>query len=470
MHRLLEFTYEHSPVVAQHAMVSVYGWRVARLRYGGQHRRYLADLMRSQYFSEAELAELQDEKIRLLIRHCYDHVPYYAQLLRERKLTPQDFRGTADLVKLPVLDKETVRRQAKLFHAHNYRSAACEIVSTSGTTGTTLRIRVAVDGRRQNYAFFSRLKLWAGLDPSARSATFGGRAIVPVKTRKPPFWRHNLATNTLLFSSYHLSQENAAAYLAKLRRWDPELIDSYPSSLHILGRYLLDLGVPGPSPRAVITSAETLLEDQREVIGRAFGTRIFDQYGAAEQACFISECEAGSYHVHPEFGVVEFLPGASSDPDAGLKIVGTGFTNWAMPLLRYDTGDLAIPSSDKCSCGRQFKVVKKIIGRIDDLIVTPDGRFVGRLDPVFKGLQTVRQAQIIQESLTSIRVRIVPDKGFSPSHLSFIGQELEKRLGSEIKYKFELVEELPLGKGGKFRAVISHIDGGECSTASDLRH
>jgi phenylacetate-CoA ligase len=440
-------------------MVSAYGWRLARLRYGGHSRRYLEDLMRSQYLSEAELAGLQDEKLRLLIQHCYDNVPYYARLLRDRKLVPRDFRGVNDLAKLPVLDKETVRRQPELFHAQNYRSAPCEIVSTSGTRGTTLRLRVDADGRRKNYAFFARVKLWAGVDPLARSATFGGRPIVPVDSRRPPFWRYNIATNNLLFSSYHISERNAPAYLAKLRSWDPELIDSYPSSLHILARYMLDLGIPGPNPRAVITSSETLLDDQREMIGQVFGARIFDQYGAAEQVCFLSQCEVGSYHVHPEFGVVEFLPCPGLDPDAGLKIVGTGFTNWAMPLLRYDTDDVGIPSSRKCSCGRQFKVVEKIIGRIDDLVITPDGRQVGRLDPVFKGLGVIRQAQIVQETLGRIRVRIVPGKGFSSAHQDAVHRELVRRLGGNIEYVFEIVDDIPVGAGGKFRAVISQVAG-----------
>jgi len=457
MHSWVEKIYEHSPALLQHAMISAYGWKLARLRYGGGYDRYLEDLLCSQYYSQSELAELQDEKLRLLIRHCYDNVPYYARLLRELRLMPTDFRVVADLQKLPVLHKETVRQQPELFHGQNYRNARCEIVNTSGTTGTTLRIRVGMEGRRKNYAFFTRLKLWAGVDPFARTATFGGRTIVPASARRPPFWRYNLATNTLLFSSYHLSETNMPAYLAKLRSWDPELIDSYPSSLHVLARHALDHGIRGPKPRAVITSSETLMTDQRTLICKAFGTRVFDQYGAAEQACFISECEAGSYHVHPEFGVVEFLPSAHSESEVGFRMVATGFTNWAMPLLRYDTTDLAIPANRECSCGRKFRVVEQIIGRIDDVLITSDGRYVGRLDPVFKGLETIQRAQIVQETLGRIRVRMIPGRGFSPAHQDSIRRELEKRLGKNIEYIFEVVQDIPVGPGGKFRAVISRV-------------
>jgi phenylacetate-CoA ligase len=457
MRRWIEKIYEHSPVLLQHAMISAYGWKLARLRYGGEYTRYLEELLRSQYASESELAELQNENLRLLIRHCYENVPYYAQLLRKLRLTPGDFQGINDLQKLPLLAKETVRRQPELFHARDYTNRPCEIANTSGTTGTTLQVRVEVEGRRKNYAFFNRLKLWAGVNPSARTATFGGRTIVPVSKQRAPFWRYNLATNTLLFSSYHLREKNMPAYLAKLRDWAPELIDSYPSSVFLLARYAAEQKVLVATPKAIITSSETLVSDQRQLIGRVFQSKIFDQYGSAEQVCFISQCESGNYHVHPEFGVVEFLPDDHQRADAGVRIVATGFTNWAMPLLRYDTGDLAIPANRGCNCGRKFQTLERIIGRADDLVITPDGRRVGRLDPVFKGLHTIRQAQIVQESLEVLRVRIVPGEGFSRADQESIQRELEKRLGKDIEYLFEIVSEIALGAGGKFRAVISRV-------------
>lgn len=246
-------------------------------------------------------------------------------------------------------------------------------------------------------------------------------------------------------------------YLAKLRNWAPELIDSYPSSLYLLSRYAAEHKMPAPTPKAIITSSETLLPDQRELISSVFEAQIFDQYGCAEQVCFISQCESGSYHVHPEFGVVEFLSGDHQHADAGVRIVATGFTNWAMPLLRYDTGDLAVPANRGCHCGRKFQTLERIIGRVDDLVITPDGRRVGRLDPVFKGLKTIRQAQIVQESLELVRVRIVPGVGFSRADQDSIQRELEKRLGKDIEYIFEIVREIAIGAGGKFRAVISRV-------------
>lgn len=456
MHRWIESLYEHSPVALQHVMISLYGWKLVRIRYGGRYKDYLEELMRSQRYSDAELAEHQNQKLQGLIRHCYENVPYYAKLFRELKLVPDDIQKPADLAKLPILSKEAVRRDPDQFYAQNYLRAPCEISNTSGTTGTTLRIRVNVEGRRENYAFFGRLKAWAGVGLSDRSATFAGRTIVPAGNRKPPFWRYNFWMHNLLFSSYHLSDKNVPAYLEQLRRWRPRFIDSYPSSIHTVARYMSEHGETLPSPRAIITSSETLWPEDRETICKALGAPVFDLYGGAEQVCFISQCEAGTYHIHPEFGVTELVP-ETSEPQTGFRIIATGFTNLAMPFLRYDTGDLAMPGDRSCSCGRNFQVVERILGRADDVIITPDGRRIGRLDPVFKGLWTIRKAQIEQETLNHIRLRVVPGKGFRQGDVDSVLHELKKRIGPEVEYSVEIVEDIAVGAGGKFRAVVSRV-------------
>jgi len=461
VNRWLERLYEYSPTPIQNAMTSAYGLHLRRTRYGGRFERYLEELEGSQHLSDTELDVLQSEKLRSMIRHCYENVPYYADLFRHLKLTPEDFKTCADLPKLPILTKEAVRSNPQLFHARNFLHKPCEVVGTSGTTGTTLRIRVDLEGRRKNYAFFGRLKRWAGVSLKGRVATFAGRPVVPADHVHPPFWRYNLAGRAILFSSYHLSEANITAYLDKLCSWEPELIDSYPSSVESVGRFIVDHGARAPRPLAIITSSETLRADQRELISKAFHTRVFDQYGSAEQVCFISECEAGSYHVHPEYGITEFVPDSESDPKAGLRIVATGFTNMAMPFLRYDTGDYAAPGSFACRCGRKFRTVEQIVGREDDILLTPDGRRVGRLDPVFKGLETIRKAQIIQESLQRIVVRVVPGTGFREDDLESIRLELEKRVGANMEYAFELVEDIRPGPGGKFRAVVSRVRPGQ---------
>ena len=457
MNRWIESLYQHCPVLVQHAMITAYGIKLRRLRLGGEYQRFLEELLKSERYSVAELRAFQCEQLRALIRHCYENVPYYERCLKERKLTPADFRQPEDLSKLPILEKETVRSRPDLFQARNYRAADCEIVGTSGSTGATLRIPVNLAGRRKNYAFFGRLKHWAGINLSPRGATFAGRVLLPAGTQGPPFWRYNLATNTLLFSSYHLAPQNLPYYVEKLRQWAPDYIDSYPSSIELVSRFILERQMEGPRPKAIITSSETLSEAQRATITQALHAPVFDQYGSAEQVAFISNCEAGTYHIHPEFGVTELIPVPAQPGTA--RIVATGFTNWAMPLLRYNTGDLALLSTaTSCRCGRHFPQIGGVLGRMDDLIVTPDGRRVGRLDPVFKGLQSIRRAQMVQDNPRELVIRLVPGAGFdAQKDIASIRHELENRLGTKLELKFEVVDDIPVGPGGKFRAVISRV-------------
>jgi len=216
----------------------------------------------------------------------------------------------------------------------------------------------------------------------------------------------------------------------------------------------------GVYPKAIITSAETLLDYQRDIIERAFKCKVYDQYGCTEQSLFVSQCEKGTYHIHPEHGIVEIIndQGDEVKPGEMGKVVCTSFVNKAMPLIRYDLGDTAIKGDDYCVCGRKFPTIDKIYGRQDDFIHTPDGRKVGRLDPIFKGLSSIKLAQVIQTKLDEITVKLIPGQTYAHTDGQVVQEELQKRVGSQIKINVELVKEIEKTQAGKFRAVISMIN------------
>ncbi len=171
----------------------------------------------------------------------------------------------------------------------------------------------------------------------------------------------------------------------------------------------------------------------------------------------MSQCEAGTYHVHPEYGIVEILDAEGEPVKAGEtgELVCTSFTNDAFPLLRYRIGDMATAGEPGCSCGRAFPVLRALVGRADDLLVTPDGRQVGRLDPVFKGRRSIREAQIVQEGETEVRVRLVPAPDYTDADGDAVVRELRARLGSEMSIEVEKVSSIPRTATGKFLAVVN---------------
>jgi len=459
MNTFIEKLYFRSPVFFQNMMVSIYGYKLYRERYAGNHDYYLGQLLRSQWYDETQIRHLVERNFIAIFQHAIKRVPFYRELVRTGEIKPCDINGTSDLGRLPIISKEQIRENPEHFLAEGFRKRELIKIYTSGTTGKSLKIFVDKDSRRYAYAFYSRLKMWAGINSALPNVTFAGRIIVQHDDDSPPFWRKNIKMNNYLFSSYHISSKNIRYYVEELEKIQPHFIDSYPSSIYAIAKYMQDNGIAGIYPKAIITSSETLFDYQRKTIEDVFNCPIFDQYGCAEQIVFVSQCEKGSYHIHPEFGIIEFLreDGSNAKPGEQARLVCTGFTNRAMSLIRYDIGDSGVLSDRRCLCNRYFPVIEHIVGRTDDIIITRDGHWVGRLDPVFKGLQSIKEAQIVQEDYGKIILRIVPGASFKEDDAGSIITELNKRLGNQAEVKVEIVQEIPRSAGGKFRSVISKI-------------
>jgi phenylacetate-CoA ligase len=446
--------YAHLPVPLQHLVTAFYGVKMRAVRYGPLFRQTRRDLAASERASSEDLARLQAHELQRVVVHAATRTPYYREVFRELCLSPEAIRTPRDLCRLPVLEKATILARAQDLRASGMSSVRSYF--TSGTSGTTLEVPIDDASRQRNYAFYRRALSWAGVE-GGRSVTFAGRPIVPAATAHPAsVWRWNPALDNRLFSSYHLSPANAPAYSRALCAYAPEYIDSYPSSVATLASLFEAAGLPAPRPRAVITSSETLTAAQRELIERVFG-RCFDQYGCTEQSVFISQCEYGTYHVHPEYGILELLRpnGDPAAPGEVGEIVCTSFTNDAFPLLRYRVGDLAVPGEPGCACGRAFPVLREIVGRSDDVLITPDGRAIGRLDPVFKGRRTIHEAQIVQVSRTRIVVKIVAGPDYTDDDGTSVTGEIAARVGPDMIVTVELVQSIPRTSAGKFRAVVN---------------
>ena len=445
--------YYAMPVWVQNLMLSAYGLRLRSLRYGSYHDAVLAELLASQWLPADQLRELQLDRLNALLKHAAANVRFY----RTRGY-PDSVARLETLDQLPLLQKTDVRREGRSLVASVSAGRSLLQVHTGGTTGTPLAIHCDRSTLQRNYAFFSRLRAWAQVPRDARVVVFAGRTFIRPDQSGPPYWRSNLAANTLMMSSYFLSPQTVDAYIERLRRFRPRLIDAYPSSIEFLARRLVKIGVDDIRPAAVITSSETLSDPAREVIQTAFGCRVYDHYGAGEMAAFITQCERGSYHVNPEFGIVEILrEGQPVGPGETGEIVATGFINPVMPLIRYATGDAAVRGGPPCECGRAFPTVERIEGRLDDVLVTPDGRRIGRLDPIFKSVSSIQEARIVQDARDHVRLEIVPDPGFTSEEEAALVQELARRLGPTMRVDVARVSSIPRAASGKLRMVVRDV-------------
>ena len=455
--------YHHLPYPLRVVAVSARGYYLRWWRYGPETERLVAEALERESWSPERWKAWQEERLARVLHRARHRVPYYRVYWDERARRGE--RGAWQyLENWPVLKKEPLRANPRAFVADDCDVRRMFHEHTSGTTGTPLSIyqsRIAV---RQWYALFeARWRRWYGLSRHDRWAIMGSQLVTPFAQREPPFWVQNVAFHQLYLSCYHLSPEFIPAYVRAIRQHRPRYMWGYPSAMHTLAELALGQGLELPSVQIALSNGEPLYDFQRETLARAFQCPVRDTYGMSEMVAAASECEHGRLHLWPEAGVVEVWSEEADEPvPAGQigRLICTGLINADMPLIRYELGDrgaLASPS-EQCTCERTLPLLASVEGRLDDVVLTPDGRRVGRLlAPTFKSGMPVREAQIIQEDLSRVRVRYVPAPGSTPRLGEEIVQRLRQRLGDEMEILTEPVDRIPRGPNGKFRGVISYV-------------
>lgn len=453
--------YHHLPPWGRAVVANLRGAYLQSLRYGPETEQLVEAALGSERL--APEAVLETERSRL------------AETLARSRNAPlnlgQPYSLSDNLPDWPVLTKEVVRRRHRdlvdpRHHGRLYR------LQTSGSTGTPTTVWTDRQGIRAWYALFeARWRRWNGVTQRDHWAILGGQLIVPPGRSHPPFWVWNRPMQQLYLSSIHLSHRSISAYCDAMIRHGVRYIYGYPSALDELARLAASSGSTIPHLEVVLTNAEPLYDHQRQRISDVFRCPVRDTYGMSEMVVGASECEAGQLHLWPEAGIVEILDEEGSSVPNGQvgRVVCTGFLNHAMPLVRYDTGDLgALDSSDRpCPCGRTLPRLRSLEGRQDDVVIAVDGRRIGRLDPVFKSELPLKETQIVQTEIGAFTLRVVPDQGYDDTTEATIRQRLVDRVGPAT-VSFEKVERVPRGPNGKFRGVIS-IPGRELSRLGQLQ-
>jgi phenylacetate-CoA ligase len=246
-----------------------------------------------------------------------------------------------------------------------------------------------------------------------------------------------------------LSDGNIKYYVQKLEKSRIKYIVGYPSSINEIATWILRNNQNFQLRlKAIFTNAEPLTISQRENIGEAFKCKIIQTYGSSEFALAASETEEGQMKIWPQSGILEIL---NPDENGLGEFLITGLVNNAMPLIRYRLGDSGVIKTSEAIPS----TIEKIEGRTDDLIRTPDGRAIGRLDPIFKKELKIREAQVVQAKIDRLVFRIVRDEGYTKLDEQKLNIEAKKRFGNEIKIDFEYVPYIERTKNGKFKAVVS---------------
>ena len=413
------------------------------------HRR-LHWLQQTQWLSPQALRELQFERLKAHLDFAYREVPYYTRLLDEHGLEPSRVASFDDFARIPCLTKDIIRARPDDLRPRT-RVRGVQRLSTGGSTGVP--VTVLVDPKRAAFTDAARLRAhrWFGVDMGAREIVLWGS---PIEVSKQDRIRaiRDWALNSRLLSAFDLGEDALARYAGILKRYRPEKLYGYASALALLAGYLARTGWRAPDgwPRAVFATAEPLYEFQRAAIQTVFRCPVSVEYGCRDGGLVANECPAGGLHIPAEGMVVETL-------ESG-ELVLTNLDSYAMPLIRYRTGDIGALDDKSCSCGRGLPLLRNLEGRRTDFLITPTGKVMHALAVIYvlREIPAIRQFQVVQEGMDELTVRIVPEGELSAATRRHIISRLERLFDGHVNIQIELAETLT-SPSGKHRYVISAV-------------
>ena len=453
-----ERVYFRSPVWIQQIAVSVYGWWWYHRRMSDHFYWLFAEYQSREYWTSEQFRADQEKRLMQLLQTA-NCSPYYQSIFKD-VIVDWQHPAFEILASLPLLSKETLRTRARDLLTQKHLPKGTTIFKSSGTTGTPTEIYYTPEFHALELAIPAARNLaWAGVSYHSRRVMLGVRKVCHFNQANPPFWRFSLAEDMAYASVYHLSPKNIPVYLAFLRNYRPAMIMGYPSALYALAQYALEHNDKPAPARAIFTTSETVSELARQTIEAAWQCKIYDRYGAVEGCMFASQCEHGRYHVSPEVGIIEIInaQGQPCLPGEMGEVVCTGLNNFLQPLIRYRTGDVARWAKEQiCPCGRQMPILEAIDGRVEDICITSDGRQMLRFDTVFKGVDSIREAQVIQEHLDLFTIRVVPADTFGEHDINKLKENMRLHAG-ETRVDVQCVEQIERTSAGKFRAVICKL-------------
>lgn len=446
--------YDNSPIFLQNIMITLSGYYRNRSRYGKNYYRHLEFLKDFDAWTIEEKLEYQKSELIKFINYAYKNSKFYNKLYQEIDIS--SIKTISDLQKLPIIDKELIRTNIKDVSTISKKNGIEG--HTGGTTGKSLVVLFTKEDRMKRMAMLDHFKVRVGfIHRKMRRATFNGKHIVPPKQTRKVFWRYNRACKQMIYSSFHLSEDNMIYYVNSLNKFKPHAIDGFFTCMVDLANYIernhIELTF---KPIAIFPTSETLTEAGRLLLERVFKCKVYDQYASSEGAPFVTECPDQKLHIELSTGIFEYL---SSDSD---EILVTSFTTHGTPLIRYRIGDaMKFDNTSSCNCNINSPKVKEIQGRRLEFLYTTAGAKInaGNVSNLFKNIpNSLVRAQVIQEKVDEIKVLLEVDKNlYKPKYDDLLKEEFKYKFGNDMNVIIEHVEEIVREKSGKFRLIINKI-------------
>jgi len=376
------------------------------------------------------------------------------KVLRVASLGTSAYAGLgSDINSYPNTTKQDIQNSPTNYINKKKSNAFTFNSSTGGTTGKPLELVADLNAIIEDQAQSYRQLVWAGYKKGDKRIWLRADMIVPTTQDSAPYWRNNIVDNMLMMSAYHINQSSLIDYVKELNRYQPRIIQAYPSAIFLLAKLIetsncsLEVDL-----KSIVLSSESFSTEQKEFIERVFNCPVFSWYGLSERVATVGTCSAGELHLIEDYGFHEF--------DENGVLIATGFHNNVMPIVRYNTGDRFkgievdfIP----CRCGLPFRRVGKIEGRVGEYLYSDIGTRVSIFNHIPKGVIGLVELQLVQHKHKHVDAIVVHNELFNDVSKTQLINNIKEYLGNGTEIKIVETNKIDRTRSGKFRQAICHI-------------
>jgi phenylacetate-CoA ligase len=423
--------------------------------------RCLKMLEQAEFVSPDQIRKQQWDRLQKLLRHAAENVPYYRDLFSKSKIRAEDIRTPQDFESFPLLTKDILQTEVDRLTEDTPSRRRKKPNASGGSTGKPVRFY-----QDAHYWAFARASQWFvegwwGIYPGNRTASIWGcDRDLPEQN-----WKERLrleVEQTRVCNAFSMTETRMAEFAKMLSAWKPIYVTGYASALELFARFLSSRPDLRVRPHAVKSTAEALTSSQRMVIEKAFAAPVYNFYGSREVNNLAAECPAHQgLHVNSLGRYLEIVDesGKQLPPGKPGRIVITDLTNFVMPFLRYQIEDIGSWHARSCSCGRSFPLLETVWGRSSDFIVTPSGKLIHGefFTHLFYDMDGIDQFQVVQKTITEVRVDIVPQRTEEAISTDALRNRLVEAMGPGVQCQIRIVNKIERSTSGKHRFTISEV-------------
>lgn len=413
--------------------------------------------------SRDEVVACQEARLRRLVAHAYETVPYYRSLFDRHGVEPRHIQSAADLPRIPVTAKRDLRAaRPEDVVARGLDATRLLVHTTSGFSGEPFTIRRTWLEERAASAFARRALHDFGVRPRDMRVDVG--LFSPHDPRDWDLPQRVIRALGLYRKAALDCRLPIPELIRKLEALRPDVIMAFPGVIARIGQAMANERPGALRPRLVLTGSEVLTPLLRRQIGESFGAPVLEMYGAHELGIIAWQCpRVGALHVSDDAVIVEVLKdGRPAKPGEAGEVVVTRLHAFAMPFIRYRLGDLVTQGETSCPCGAPFSTILTVQGRMLDYFLLAGGRLFHPYELVAiildRAIRWIGQYQLTQERPDRVVLRVAPLATPSSAEVAGFEQAARACLGPGVEFQVLLVGEMPVEVNGKFRVSRSLVE------------